>query len=306
MTLPKITIIIPVYKTEQYLERCMRSILGGTFSDIEVLLIDDGSPNGRDCDIYPEKDKRVRVIRHSSNKGLSAARNEGLRQAQASFVGFIDSDDWVHPNMYSELYQLAMKHNADIVTCGAKEVTTESVEMNANNMAEIIMTGMDALKGTLISEPSASHTAWGKLYKRSLFDNITYPLGRAYEDAATTYKLYFKAKRVVTTPAIYYYYFIHKGSISNSGFDSRSMDKLIAAKEIINFTRDNCSDLLPYAECFEIVSALRIAADFNPNVINEYRAEYDQIKHILTNPRNKKNPLLSKRHKIMLFLFIFI
>jgi len=285
----------------------MRSILDGTFSDIEVLLIDDGSPNGSDCDIYAEKDKRVRVIRHSSNKGLSAARNEGLRQAQASFVGFIDSDDWIHPNMYNELYQRTMKYNADIVTCGVTEVTDYKLshEMNVNAGAETIMNGMDALRRTLISEPSVSHTAWGKLYRRSLFENITYPLGRVYEDAATTYKLYFKAERVVTIPSIYYYYFIHKGSISNSGFDSKSMDKLIAANEIIDFILDNCPDLLPYAECFEIVSALRIAADFKPDVISAYKAEYAQIKQILTNPRNKKNPLLSIRHKIMLKLFRF-
>jgi len=305
MMTSKITIIVPVYKTEKYLDRCIRSILGGVFTDIEVLLVDDGSPDGFVCDEYAKKDSRVRVIRHNKNKGLSAARNEGLRQAQAAYIGFVDSDDWIHPSMYDDLYQLSMKYNADIVTCGMSEQTVYlAMTPYDKSTPEItIMDGMDALKKSLVSEPTASHTAWGKLYKRDLFEGVEYPEKRVYEDAATTYRLYYRTKRVVHTSAQYYFYYIHSGSISNSGFNPRSMDKMTAADEIIDFANENNPDLLPYAECFKTVTALRLAASMSSDDKKKHMVEHKKIDQILLNPYYRKNRMLSKRHKFLMKLY---
>jgi glycosyltransferase involved in cell wall biosynthesis len=117
--MPKISIIVPVYKVEKYLRRCLDSIVAQTFTNWECILVDDGSPDnsGKICDEYAEKDTRFRVI-HQENQGVSAARNKGLDEAKGEWIGFVDSDDWIEPNMYEYLYSNAIKTKADVVICG--------------------------------------------------------------------------------------------------------------------------------------------------------------------------------------------
>ncbi|MDR1913037.1 MAG: glycosyltransferase, partial [Clostridiales bacterium] len=202
----KISIIIPVYRTERYLEKCVQSVLASEFREIEALLIDDGSPDnsGALCDKMAEKDARVRVV-HRVNQGLSAARNEGLRRASAPYVSFVDSDDWIHPQMFGELYRLIIEHNAQIASCGFLECPDSAeafVKLPVTPQVNVL-NGMTALSMLLMSRASASHTAWGKLYDRKLFDGVEYPVGRMYEDAATTYKLYYKCGKAVHIKAPY-------------------------------------------------------------------------------------------------------
>jgi len=153
------------------------------------------------------------------------------------------------------------------------------------------------------SNPAASHTAWGKLYSRWLFDGVLYPEGRTHEDAATTYKLYHKATRIVHISSCYYCYSIRNDGIANSGFKIKSMDKLIAANEILDYVRINCPELQRHAECFLVASTLRLAADFSTEIIKKHPVEYKKVKNILLDRKYKKNVYLSFRHKFLLFLF---
>jgi len=303
MATTKISVIVPVYKTEQYLDKCMQSVLHGSFGEIEVILIDDGSPNGVECEKYAAEDARVRVLRHEANKGLSAARNEGVRQAKSPYITFIDSDDWAKPSMMDDMYQLAMKHDAGIVSCGFIEYIGEKPRKDRNLTDETVMEGREAVRLSLLSEPAASHTACGKLYKRELFEGVEYPEGRIYEDAATTYLLYHKAKTVVHTKKQFYCYTMNSEGLTKSGFNPSSMDKLAAADEIICFVREAYPEYLNHAYCFKTVAAMRIAAKLTPKARKSYPDEYSIIKKIILSSGSEANRLLSNRHRVLLLLF---
>jgi len=302
--MPQVTVIIPVFNTEQYLDKCLNSVLGGTFKDIEVLIINDGSPDGEVCNVYPAIDNRVRVIHFKHNQGLSAARNEGLRQAAAPFISFVDSDDWIHPDKYAEMLRISTKYDASMVSCGFQEHAVNGRPPSTQSIkpqAATLMSGEEALKRMLLADQSVAHTACGKLYKRELFNGVNYPEGRLYEDAATTYKLYYKANNVATTPARYYNYLIRRTGITGNGFTPSSMDKLKAASEITEFIERHCPKLTNHALCFSTITALRLAAGLSPKMAALYPAEYIEIETILKN--SKPSPLLSTRHRCLLFLY---
>ena len=310
MTTPKISIIIPVYKTEAYLEKCLRSVLEGDFKDVEVILVNDGSPNGHECSKYAEEDPRVKVI-HQENKGVAAARNEGLRHATAPYIGFVDSDDWIHPHMYQQLYQLAKEHNADIVSCGMLEYVNDYPKKKnckplGTDAPLEIMTGTKALKRSLLSHPTAYSVVCDKLFARHLFDEISFPQGRVSgEDAAVTYKLYHRANRVVHTHTAYYAYVIRSQSVTNKMFSVSAMHKLDTAEEAAKYIQIHAPDLNYYAKSFEIITALRLAAYFDKPTQKQYPAEYTKINQILISANNHAKALLPQRHKILLTLYKF-
>jgi len=310
MLMPKISIIIPMYKTEAYLEKCLRSVLGGDFKDIEVILVNDGSPSGHECSKYAEEDPRVKVI-HQENKGVAAARNEGLRHAAAPYIGFVDSDDWIHPHMYQQLYRLAKEHTADIVSCGMLEyVNGEPKKKNCKPLGtdapQEIMNGTKALKRSLLSHPTAYSVVWDKLFARHLFDEISFPEGRVSgEDAAVTYKLYHKANRIVHTHTAYYAYVIRNQSVTNKMFSASAMHKLDTAIEAVEYVNTHVPALSHHAKCFEIITALRLAAYFDKPTQKQYPAEYAKTNQILSNADKHAKALLPRRHKILLMLYKF-
>lgn len=198
-----ISIIVPVYKVEPYLRQCVDSILGQTYRDIEVLLIDDGSPDrcGEICDEYERQDARVRVF-HTENRGLSAARNLGLREARGEYIGFVDSDDWIEPDMYEVLLKRLQETGADIGVCGLwyeHEKTKRELKLQ-----EDIYDSNDAL--SLLIEEKISNHAWNKLYKAELFQNISFPEGVFFEDIVTMHRIIEFCHRVATTQAFGYHY----------------------------------------------------------------------------------------------------
>ena len=299
----KISIIIPVYRTEQFLDKCVYSVLSSSFSDIEVFLVDDGSPDGLMCDKYPLEDERVRLIRFPQNRGLSAARNEGITLATSPYVSFVDSDDWVHPHMLERLFSLVVKHGAQIASCCATETVEgkRRMKLTKQRKKEIVMDRTCAMGRLLLSDPCAPHMAWGKLYDRKLFENVRYPEGRLHEDAAVTYRLYHLADKVAHTHIGYYFYTIRDSSLSNKGFTHKSMDKLKAADEIIEFVRENCPELTLHAHCFRLVTALRLVADFDKAGRKTYETEYNKVRQILM--EKPISPMLSSRHRLMLYVY---
>ena len=307
--MPKISIIIPVYNTEKYLDRCLSSVLRSSLKDIEVLIINDGSPDGELCNKYAESDTRVRVI-HRSHQGVASSRNEGLRLASAPYIGFVDSDDMVHPQMFEVLHKLMLQHNADIVSCSVLEFADddtksyEHLSMRESDSQNVItMTGIDALKKFLISSPITSSAIWDKLYRKDIFNDLQFPDRKVSSDAAVAYKLYHKSNLVVHINTKYYYYAIRANSITNSEFSSANMGKLSTADEVLDFINANYPELIYYAKSFNIVTAMRLAAYFNKQTIDLYPKEYGKIKQILLSRENSRNPLLSHRHRLMLFLF---
>ena len=223
--MPEISVIVPVYNVEKYLPRCVGSILSQTFGDFELILVDDGSPDGCGaiCDAYAQKDERVKVI-HKKNGGLSDARNAGIDVACGEYLAFIDSDDWVHTGFLKALYDNAKKYHAEISMVNLHK-EYDSYSENALEISEGICDKEQAMEYLYGDTGIYMNVAWNKLYQRNLFEGIRYPVGKLHEDGFTTYKLIHKAKQVYISNEDLYYYYQRTGSIMNEQFSLRRIDE---------------------------------------------------------------------------------
>lgn len=252
---PKISVIVPVYNVQKYLKACIKSILNQTFTDIEIILVDDGSTDdsGKICDYFKKNSRSIRVI-HKKNGGLSEARNEGLKLAQGEYVGFVDSDDIIRKDMYEVLYNLCIENCAEISSCSFKrfeynyEISNDKIENKNIKIKTYIKNNIIEAyyRGELNSVSSCN-----KLYRRRLFDNILFPKNRIYEDASTTYKLLLNANKLVETDEDLYFYRLREGSITNCSFNDKRFD------------------IIPlYNEQYKIMSKVY------PNICNQIKYEY--------------------------------
>lgn len=219
----EISIIVPVYNVEKYLNKCVDSILNQTFKEFELILVDDGSPDnsGAICDQYAEKDSRVRVI-HKENGGLSSARNAGIEVAEGKYIGFIDSDDYIAEDMYELLYNNIIKENADLSVCGIYDVY-EGKQVVEKKRIRATATAMEAM--VLIFEGNnISVHAVNKLYKREIFEAIRYPLGKYHEDSFVIVDILDKCKTVVIDSVQKYYYVHRAESINTEEFSTKQFD----------------------------------------------------------------------------------
>lgn len=233
MDWPLISIIIPVYKVEKYIHRCIDSVLNQTYKNIEVILVDDGSPDncGIICDEYSQKDERIRVI-HKKNGGLSDARNAGINTVSGEYIGFIDSDDWIENRYIEKLYRLINKYHADVSVCNFIRISYEDEILNNNFKIEIKeYTNIQALEQYYDKYYVQMVVAWGKLYKKSLFKDIKFPIGKIHEDEYITYKLIYRSNKIVLTTEPLYYYWQRSDSIMGSGFNIKGQIDAIDAFE---------------------------------------------------------------------------
>ncbi len=227
-----ISVIVPVYMVEEYLDECIKSILNQTYKKIEVILIDDGSKDssGKICDEYQKKDSRVRVI-HQENKGLAAVRNLGIRTAMGEFIQFVDSDDWIDERMLEDKYALMQKYDADIVCSRVIRVNNKnSYLLNKWNYDIKIMNRLEALS-VLFFPQYVDVITCNKLIKAELFERVIYPEGKLYEDMFTTWKIISNANRVLCINRAYYYYRINPESIGNRPFSQKNKELLEAVDE---------------------------------------------------------------------------
>lgn len=221
----RISIIVPVYKVEPYLRRCVDSILAQTFKDFELILVDDGSPDrcGEICDEYARRDSRVVVV-HQDNGGLSAARNAGiewvLRNSKSEFLSFVDSDDWVEKRYLEILYAGIVQTGALVSVVGCRET---------NGMEKVLLSNDDVVERMSPEEYWCSSipypmVSWGKLYARTLFENIRFPVGRINEDEFVTHQVLFPLREIAVSRACLYNYFVREGSILRTAWNVRRLD----------------------------------------------------------------------------------
>ena len=252
MTTPLISVIVPVYRVEKYLERCVKSILSQTYKNLEVILVDDGSPDQCPaiCDACAEKDARVKVI-HQENKGLSGARNAGIDAASGEYLAFVDSDDYVSPHFIEELYQLLQDTGCAIGQCRFSYVKGDGL-VEEGDSAFRIYRGESLMEQLYGPEEKATCfvVAWNKLYRAELFKDtgIRYPEGRIHEDEATTYRLFHEAKKLAFLDRALYGYYTENGGIITSVFSAKRLQWLTAHEERIAFFKKNGYEkLLPAA-----------------------------------------------------------
>ena len=216
---PLISIIIPVYQVEKYLDKCIVSVVNQTYTNLEIILVDDGSLDNCPaiCDAWKERDSRITVI-HQQNGGLSVARNEGLKIATGEFIGFVDSDDWIEPNMYETLLMALLETEADIAVGGIKGFT-EDLKTKAYTQPKTterkLYSAEEALKRLLLLKRFFSSGVWNKLYRRLVISDIEFPEGRLHEDVLWSAQVIGNAKNVVCINQICYHYLHRLDSISH-------------------------------------------------------------------------------------------
>ena len=209
-----ISVIVPVYNVEPYLRKCLDSVVGQTYRDLEIIVVDDGSTDGSGeiCDEY-KTDSRVQVY-HTDNHGLSAARNYALDHAHGNYIAFIDSDDWFEETALEHFITIAQNRGADIVGCEFYQEYKDKTVGPEGTRTEFVAKGDEVLKSMVIDH-KLTEDVWNKFYRASLFEGIRYPGGMIFEDKATTYKLLQKAEKLAYTPASLIHYRNREGSLSN-------------------------------------------------------------------------------------------
>lgn len=244
-----ISIVIPVYKVEEYLDRCIDSILNQTYTKYELILVDDGSPDrsGEICDQYADRDQRITVI-HQKNQGPSAARNNGIERAKGKYLMFVDADDYITPDCLQCMWKTAGEFEADFIAGDFMAIKESCIpkEIDADGEAEVL-TPEQAIETMLLAD-KFDVSPWAKLYRAELFHGIRYPEGKIFEDLATTYKLIARSKRPVYLPKKLYYYFLREGSIMHERkFERKNMQGIEFNKEILKFVKASYPDIYPAA-----------------------------------------------------------
>ena len=236
--MPKASVIVPVYKVEEYLEKCVQSILAQTERDFELILVDDGSPDrcGALCDSLAQTDSRIRVI-HQENQGLGGARNTGIREARGDWLLLVDSDDWIEPKILEKAMEAGLREEADLVMFAFRTVDEQGRELGVfrEDMPKERGIGLQEHKEALLTAPCA----WNKLYRRSFFQGtgLAYPPRVWYEDLRTTPKLMAKAGRMVFLDEVGYNYLQRQGSIMKSANLERNREILDAFDDLLPWFR---------------------------------------------------------------------
>ena len=302
----KISIIVPVYNVEEYLARCVDSVLAQTYENLEVILVDDGATDtsGSICDDFAAKDSRVRVI-HKENGGLSSARNTGLEAATGEYIAFADSDDWIEPDAYAHLLGLMEKHQVKLVYGGRYDVSGKTGQRTVGlcpKKEEVI--SAEEMVGRIFLWDGCDSSACDKLYHRSLLENFRYPEGKVCEDVPVTYKIVLQADRVAMSDKPFYNYYHRPGSISMAFSITEKTFHFSQHTEVIYpYIRDNHPAIAAQARYLRVRSLSHILllleqsqAEVRQEFAQEYRhARKELKKHTLF---FLKSPYIGKKEKI--------
>lgn len=234
-----ISVIVPVYKVEPYLHRCVNSILAQTFTDFELILVDDGSPDNCPaiCDEYAEKDYRIHVI-HQENGGLSSARNAGIELAlhgSSKYLMFVDSDDWIHSSMLESLFNGVKQKQLNIGVCWSQKASKYEVEQNYGLCQCKLITPEEFF----VISPADATMACGKIYNKQLFIDVRYPLGRIHEDLFFTHLILFKEAQIALIDQPLYYYFYNYNGLSNTQSEKKKKDAVEGQRLRLQFFKEN-------------------------------------------------------------------
>lgn len=245
--IPEISIIVPVYKVEPYLRSCVDSILQQSFTDFELILVDDGSPDRcpEICDEYARQDERVRVI-HKENGGLSSARNAGIDAARGHYIGFIDSDDYIHRDMFRVLRQHLTDSDADIAVCGVVDRYPDHDKYYTGPPVSGTFSPEEALKIMLVGDVVRVY-AVNKLYKRSIFEELRYPVGKTMEDGYLIVEVTRRASRIYIDSTPYYYYIHRADSITTGSFTEHDFNIIGAYEYSLRLITEHFPRIHPYA-----------------------------------------------------------
>lgn len=286
---PLISVIIPVYNIADYIQKCIESIIKQTYNNLEIILVDDGSSDisGKICDQYAKNDPRI-IVFHKENGGLSDARNYGIERAHGELLGFVDGDDRIHPQMYEIMLSKMLLEEADLVTCWFEQHDDMSFEkaVDINSICTKIISASEAL----IDIETPLVVAWNKLYKRTIFTDLRYPIGKVHEDEYVIHKIIRKCKKIVVIDYPLYFYTIRQGSIVANMNEQRINDALEALRDRIAFAdMEKWNDVMPavvkrYCDyCIDRYYDIQSGRYIIPREVKEglWKAEHDMCEKYL-------------------------
>ena len=280
MSNPLLSVIIPVYQVEKYIGQCLDSVLAQTYTNLDIILVDDGGTDSSVdiCREYQKKDNRIRII-SQENGGLSKARNVGVEHAYADLVTFIDSDDFIHPNMFATMIPYIEEHDLDIISCSS----TRKETIDSIGTGELKLYGHRTAVSMGLRDDNVS--AWGKIYKKELLEKVQFPVGRVFEDLGTLYKIFNECNKVGWVDYQFYHYIKRENSITQRSFRVKpKYDSLYLNHEKIDFaTEHGYTEELHYIHGEIIKNAMSLLTVFysNTDMIAEYEEEYKDTKQWL-------------------------
>ena len=296
-----ISIIIPVYNVENYVERCLESVLNQTYTNLEIIIIDDGSTDksSKICEKYKKKDKRIKLSK-ISNKGTSYARNYAIKKAKGKYINFIDSDDYIESNMIEILYNNLKKEKADISCCSFYEVFKDEIKPKNQDINYYVMNNREAIKKTFLDRGLDVYT-WNKLYDKKLFKNIEFPLGKKSQDRFIMYEIFDNAKKIVYESRCLYYYIQRDNSAANS-LKNVNTDSIEACLNAVSYLR-KYRDIRPLAVKEYLQTRLRV---YKKIIYFKGQDDIKIRKDLKREFKNYSNIKYTPKEKIELFLFKYM
>ena len=271
-----ISVIVPVYNVEQYLEKCVNSIINQTYKNLEIILVDDGATDssGNMCDELARSDNRIKVY-HKENGGLSDARNYGVERATGDYIGFVDSDDYIDSEMYEKLYEAIKKENVDVAECSLKVIYPGKIELFTDEKYYKVLGKTEYLEEYLTIKKIFG-SVWPKLIKSDVAKKLVFPKGKLYEDTYYAYDLIEKVDRYVIMNNPYYNYLMRENSITNAKFNPRILDLIEIVEKFHKTTYENYPGLKEAADCrkmyayFSVLNSILLEENYRDN---EYYSE---------------------------------
>lgn len=302
MTLPLISVIVPIYKVEPYIRRCIDSIINQTYKNLEIILVDDGSPDncGKICDEYALLDNRIIVI-HQANAGLSAARNSGIEKCTGEYIGFIDSDDCIHPEMYERLYK-------DISTFHTKLAFCQPNMCRGEIPVQDLTQPTQCHEKSHVMHRSLKESIWWsantKLYHCSLFKNLRYPVGKTIEDYPITMRIYDLCDNIAVNYNKLYNYCIRENSICTSSLNIKKFDQIDTAFDVLKYMEVNHPEWRELAENIFLTSLIKLLGDIYRDNSGRFEEQKKRILNLIKEYKSSamKNQHVLFQHKVMIYL----
>ncbi len=298
-----VTVIIPVYKVERYLPKCIDSLLSQTYKALEILLIDDGSPDnsGKICDEYAAVDERIRVL-HVENGGVSRARNIGLDASNGEFVYFIDSDDYLDSAVIAHLVGILKNDpQVDIAICGVRNINEDgTVFFESGQFGQLTMTNKEALKCMLMESPFDS-VCWGKLYRFDVLKNHRFDESiRIAEDFDLLHKVFFACNKIIYSPNQKHNWLKRSTSVTRQLYNEKWEDEFYVCEKVVTFCEKNVPELADYA----VKRLLRVLADVSYKIMykKEYRCDFIKLVERIRAVRIKNRKILSWKLNVKIFI----
>ena len=308
----RISVVVPVYNVEQYLEKCVNSIINQTYKNLEIILVDDGATDnsGEMCDELAKLDDRISVY-HKENGGLSDARNYGVERATGEYIGFVDSDDYIDAEMYEKLYEAIKKEDADVAECNLKIIYPNRVELFTEQNYYNVCTKREYLEEYLTIK-KVFGSVWTKLIKSDIAKKLVFSQGKLYEDTYYAYDLINVANSFVLIDSPLYNYLMRENSITNSKFNPRIFDLVEIVEKFHNTVYENYPELEEAADCrkmyayFSVLNSILLEDDFKnnsyyPKIVNYFKENYIKLLKNKYITRNRKLSILLIKININLY-----